>query len=208
MRPSNGSRSVIGRAIEIVSLVALLMGCTVSSTVRGDAGPPGPQGDPGPVGPKGATGATGATGPAGPAGPTGPQGPTGPSAAFQNQLGSQFATLSATPLKLASVTFTAPSAGTVFAMATGYCNLNTAPNVVYAQIETTANTLNTNPLQNLFITENTTTSGTQFPFVVSRAFTVAAGSQTLYLNAKLASGTSTSTNCQTNMTAFFTATTL
>jgi hypothetical protein len=48
MRPSNGSRSVSGRAI--VSLVALLMGCTVSSTVPGDAGPQGPVGPQGPQG--------------------------------------------------------------------------------------------------------------------------------------------------------------
>ena len=116
--------------------------------------------------------------------------------------------LTTTPQTIASVPFTAPSAGTAFAMATGYCNLNPAPSKVYAQIETTANTLNSAPLTTLFITENTTTSGTQFPFVISRAFAVSAGAQTLYLNAELVGSTSTSTACQTNMTVFFTSTSL
>ncbi len=56
MKPSKSDRCVSGRAMGILSLVALLMGCTVQSTVPGDAGPQGP------VGPTGPTGATGAPG--------------------------------------------------------------------------------------------------------------------------------------------------
>jgi hypothetical protein len=44
--------------------------------------------------------------------------------------------------------------------------------------------------------------------VVSRTVSVAAGAQTLYLNGQQYIGTSTATNCQMNMTVFFTATAL
>ena len=142
-------------------------------------------------------------------GEAGPAGATGPSAAFANALGSNFLNLSATPKTIASITFNAPSSGSVVAIATGYCNLNQAPNVVYAQIEGTADTLSVTPLQNLFIIENTSTSGVQFPFTISKTFNgIPAGPITLYLNARLAIGSSTTTNCQTNMTVFFTTSTL
>ncbi len=166
---------------------------------------PGP---PGPAGPQGPAGPTGASGPAGPQGPIGPQGPTGPSAAFKNVLGTAFLNLSGTPKTVASATFTAPSGGQAFAIATGYCNLPDPPNQVFLQIETTPNTLDVHPLQNVAILTNAAGGSTQFPAVVSRTFPVAAGARTLYLNAQLYTGTSIYINCQMNMTVFFTATAL
>ena len=163
---------------------------------------------PGPQGLAGPTGATGPAGPAGPQGPIGPQGPTGPSAAFKNVLGTAFINLSSTPKMIASATFTAPSGGQAFAIATGYCNLPDPPNQVFLQIETTPNTLDVHPLQNVAILTNAAGGSTQFPAVVSRTFPVAAGARTLYLNAQLYTGTSIYINCQMNMTVFFTATPL
>jgi hypothetical protein len=98
--------------------------------------------------------------------------------------------------------------GQAFAIATGYCNLADPPNPLFLQIETTPNTLNIYPLQNVAILTNAVGGSTQFPAVVSRTFSVAAGAQTLYLNGQQYIGTSTATNCQMNMTVFFTATAL
>jgi hypothetical protein len=50
MKPSNSSAVASTRAIPILSLVALLMGCTVEAKGTGDAGPPGATGPTGPQG--------------------------------------------------------------------------------------------------------------------------------------------------------------
>ena len=56
MKTSNSSASVGTRAIPLLSLVALLVGCTVEAKGTGDAGPPGAVGATGPAGPQGAAG--------------------------------------------------------------------------------------------------------------------------------------------------------
>jgi hypothetical protein len=179
------------------------------------------KGDTGPAGPQGATGDAGPMGPQAPQGSTGPQGPAGtPGSMFKNALGSTFQLLTTTPATIASVTFTAPSAGQVMLLATGYCNLPSPPQTVFLQFMTMPNTLgmlntSSSPLQTLAVVSGNTASPAgftlQLPVVVSRTFAVSPGAQTLYLNAQLGAtppaGASLPT-CQTNVTAVFSATLL
>jgi len=120
-------------------------------------------------------------------------------------LGTVFQNLTGTAAAIGSVTFTAPSSGQVFVMATGYCNLQTPPQTVFLQLNAMPNMISTTNanLTNLAILSNAAGGSLQFPAVVSRAFGVTAGTRTVYLNGMLAAGAGVA-NCQTNITAFFT----
>jgi hypothetical protein len=196
----------------------------------GPQGPQGAQGAQGVQGPAGATGPAGANGAAGPIGPTGPQGPagvglsgptgpTGPAGAtgaagaadalFKNVAATNFVALGTSPVTIGSVGFTAPSAGIVYAIATGYCNMG-ANTTMYVLFDTQPNVMNASAqaFPYLAIIQNPNAFFVQGPFVSSRAFSVNSGQNTIYLNGQVTSGTAADNNCQANLTAFFTPTAL
>lgn len=92
----------------------------------GPQGPPGPSGRPGPAGPPGPQGPQGNEGLAGPMGPPGPQGPPGTGALLQTPFAS--VTFPAWTIKhVAPVNFVAPSSGTAVVVFNGTCCVDTNP---------------------------------------------------------------------------------
>ena len=195
------------RADQSLLILALVGLCLVLATCKGDAGATGPSG---PGGPTGSTGVVGPTGPTGPPGPTGPTGPTGPSAAFKSAANASLVTVGASPvvLNLVSLTISAPSAGFVFATATGYCNVSvTAPAEWRFVIGTTATEGFTFPASPAVWRFNGADPITAVPITVQRVFPVVAGNNTFFMNVDNSSGSAVS-NCSARLTAFFTTTLL
>lgn len=194
-------------------------GAPGAAGITGPTGPGGPEGAIGPQGPSGATGATGpagangptgATGPAGAVGATGPSGPTGPigpAAAFAQITGTpQVGTILATSglSNLAQLTVNAPTSGTVLVLASGYCVLPAG-----AVFTVGINTNTTTAATELYVGASIAGSGNTYPnFVPVQSFPVSAGAKTFYVIAQGQSGNYAGAACATNMTAFFTATTL
>lgn len=187
------------RLATVSMLAVLLVGCSAG----GEAGPAGPAGAQGPQGLQGIQGIQGIQG---------PQGVPGPNAAFKTGTGS--ASLNTAPasgsagVAIASLTFTAPSAGTVYVQGGGYCNGMAVGNNVRFEINTVAGVLPYN-LPFLSIYEYNGGAVAQLGFHANKTLAVAAGTQTVYLNGQVAYGPNPSgVSCSGNINVFFTATTL
>ncbi len=151
----------------------------------------GPQGPAGPTGPQGAPG---------PPGPQGPPGPTGPNAAFKRGPVGGLATIGPSPTVVASVSFTAPTDGFVWAMGSGYCNVVSGAQVfVWLQNSTTGSNPDFGDWGPAFLTGQQATVAAQFVFPVT------AGANTIYM---LGEAPNSSPTCNGSVTVFFSATTL
>ena len=150
-------------------------------------------------------------GPPGPAGPAGPIGPTGPAGALKS-VSFTFANVCTNAAgcvgPLGSITFTAPAAGNVLAVASGYCNLNnTLAHEINIAFETVNNALSA-PVSDWWVYRTTgATPLTALPLVSSRTFPVVSGLNTLFLNAKNNNNV-TGTNCGATITVSFAAQTM
>jgi collagen triple helix repeat protein len=185
----------------------------------GAAGPTGPQGATGPggpIGPDGPQGPQGAPGPVGPAGPQGPQGVqglTGPAGSAPiKSVDAPLTNLCTTGLflciaPLASVTFTAPAAGNVFVIGTGFCNVPQTGDYEIDIAFSTENTTLPAPSSWWVFRPTGPIPFTGLPLVTSRTFPVAAGPNTLFLNA-LNSSNAAGANCSATITVFYASATL
>jgi len=176
-------------------------GPTGPAGATGPQGPMGPTGAQGPQGPVGATGPQGPQGPAGPQGPTGAQGPTGPQGpAGPGTLMNISSTGSTTTIGTACtnyagglVSITVPSNGYVFVQAqlwmlishtagtddSGFVGIGSTPTDCGSPYN----------LWPFFIPAADVTNPAQrVPAFAQRAFVVAAGTSTFYLNAYMQVG--------------------
>jgi hypothetical protein len=191
---------------------------------EGPEGPPGPQGvpgaqgEPGPAGAMGPAGAPGAPGPMGPAGAPGPAGPPGPAGSSGPALrfvGPATASLPAyTYTHVLPISFVAPSGGTAVVIYTGTCCLDTTalaaavspscasdPNAwLWLGVDTG---LSLPPDRTTIEVPNVAGASNHYclPVASSRAFTVGAGANALWVNAKSNVGGS----CTGSATVLFTA---
>ena len=187
-------------------------GPTGSAGAQGPAGPTGPAGSAGAQGPAGPTGPTGSVGAQGPTGPAGSQGPagsagaqgargaTGPSAAFARSpnVGLVSFNTASGITNITSVTFTAPSAGYVIAIGSGYCNVSSGGQV-YLWPTVGGPTYGTSDYSTVAFLMGYTTSA-QGSYAVNNVYSVGAGQNTVYLNASSATG---GHSCNGGITVFF-----
>jgi len=167
----------------------------------------GATGAQGPAGAQGAMGLQGLLGPQGAQGAPGPTGPTGPSAAFKNATTPNPAVVvGGTAVSVGSITFTAPSGGSVLVSATGLCTLSTSTSVEL-ELAATAPTgpLLTGPLQNsTFVSSAPSESPAYRSIALSRPFTLSAqGTYTFHLNAQRNAGAGSGL-CYASLTVFYT----
>lgn len=169
---------------------------------------PGPEGPPGMAGPAGPPGAPGAEGPRGPMGPPGLIGLPGPSAAFKDTTTTEYVMPRAEPgavTSLLALRFRAPAAGHAYVSANGYCN--TPPESAGAHYALFLAGAPDDPHDEAihgssFVRMPTGAPLAQLPFNASRAFSVRAGLNVVYLNFQNFAGTA-GHSCQATMVAFF-----
>jgi Collagen triple helix repeat (20 copies) len=202
-----GAQGPVGPQGETGKVGAL--GPTGSTGPTGPMGPTGATGETGAPGAPGLPGATGATGPAGADGAAGPEGPLYKSAPFGPLATVPVTgTLPTAATNLTSLSFTAPSAGHAFAIATGFCNLGTATNLRLS-LETQALQVTFVPLGSVAILEPGTGVNKQAAWTVTRDVPIlSAGAQTIYLNGYIQLGTAGSSACSGIVTVMFSPTQL
>jgi hypothetical protein len=115
---------------------------------------------------------------------------------------------SGVPISLTSVTFTAPMAGTVWAMGTGYCNTFGQEVVAWVSPISGGGAQDFSGGGGVGIWAGAGTGGLgQLSFAVQDTFAVSAGSNVIYLNLENPAGSSGS-SCNGGLTIFFTPNTL
>lgn len=198
-------------AAHVVATLASATLLATGYTIVAQPGPPGPagaQGEPGPRGEQGVAGPQGPQGPQGPEGPRGPQGPAGASAAFKAAATADYVMPGAGAgevTNLLELKLRAPSAGQVFASATGYCNVPAEPTATHyaVYVADAADAPHEAALPSaVFVRFPQGATMVQVPFAVSRVLPVKAGAGALYLNFQNFSGLA-GYSCQANLVAFF-----
>jgi hypothetical protein len=112
---------------------------------------------------------------------------------------------SAAAFNLNAVTFTAPTAGTVWAMGTGYCNTGGLQVIAWLSQTPAGGAANFSGNAGLMWAAAGTGSG-QLSFAVQDTFPVSAGSSSIYLNVQ--SPAAGGVSCNGGLTIFFTPSTL
>jgi hypothetical protein len=164
----------------------------------------------GPTGSTGAIGATGATGATGPAGATGPMGATGPNAAFKSSVGSAFlntvpSTSGSAGIAIATITFTAPSAGFAHVQGQGWCQSVAAGNVLAFELDTGAMAIGGEE----FFVQSYPVGPLLIGYSTGKTLAVAAGVNTVRLYGLVFDGPNPSNvRCFGGITALFSATQL
>jgi hypothetical protein len=119
--------------------------------------------------------------------------------------------LTSAPTNITTVPYTAPTAGTLLAMAGGYCNVDPGQSTSLC-LETANNTMNcdTPPYNEVGAVQNNSNAFTYAPWFEMRAFKVAQGAGVIYLNGRLLGGANSNgrPNCQGNVSLLFTETPL
>jgi hypothetical protein len=162
-------KPLIDLPVRIVGALAIAL---IVATCKGDAGPAGMTGPTGAMGTAGAPGAQGATGPAG---------------VVWKGVSFSFVTpgVVGSTVNVATLTFTAPSAGFVWVEASGYCNVTQGSAAAHGSLgwTTTSAGLPTIPNSAYILTAPLSEASalTQIPYGTSGVFSVASGASSLYL---------------------------
>jgi Collagen triple helix repeat (20 copies) len=195
--------------LTLASAGALATGYTIVAQ-PGPPGPAGPRGEAGLAGEPGPSGPAGSAGTTGPQGSEGPRGPAGPAAAFKGVSTPDFVAPGSAVdevTNLLTLHFRAPGAGSVYASATGYCNVpseSTATHYAVYVAEGPEASYEASLPTAVFVRFPEGGTMVQVPFAVSRILQVKSGANALFLNFQNFSGLA-GYSCEAHLVAFYSA---